>query len=223
MSYGGGPGVDPFGGQPFGGWAQPPTYQAPPPLPQPKTNRFATLSVVFAFVFAPVGALLGHLALSEIKKSHENGRDRAIVGLAISYFVILVVIASLIGWAVIRGKDSGSTAASSTSSTAASKSARQLLLDGDELTKLLGQPFRGATGSAHYGGREDVSITPAGATPTDCVSPTVVGHPEGYQSTDVRDYAHQYWEIPDATMGYRVIAASTRAPTLAPWQSKTSA
>ncbi|MEE6164192.1 MULTISPECIES: hypothetical protein [unclassified Mycolicibacterium] len=59
MSDGGRAGVDPFGGQPIGGWAQPPTYQAPPPQQQPTTNRFATLPVVFAFVFAPVGALFG--------------------------------------------------------------------------------------------------------------------------------------------------------------------
>ncbi|OBC15793.1 hypothetical protein A5784_27210 [Mycobacterium sp. 852013-50091_SCH5140682] len=49
--------MDPFGGQPFGGWAQPPTYQAPPPQQQPTTNRFARLSVVFAVVVAPLSAL----------------------------------------------------------------------------------------------------------------------------------------------------------------------
>jgi hypothetical protein len=54
----------------------------------------ATLSVVFAFVFAPVGAVLGHLALRQIRRTYQLGRDRAMVGLTLSYtFMVIAVIA----------------------------------------------------------------------------------------------------------------------------------
>ena len=53
-------------------YPQPPVISAPPqPLPQ-KTNTFATLSVVFAFLFAPVGAVLGHLGLSQIRRTGQR-------------------------------------------------------------------------------------------------------------------------------------------------------
>ncbi|HEX7825046.1 MAG TPA: DUF4190 domain-containing protein [Mycobacterium sp.] len=108
----GGFGGDPFGGKPFGdpfsgGGAPggPPIYSAPPPA-RPQTNTLATLSVVFAFVFAPAGAVLGHLGLSQIKRTGQPGHGRAIVGLALSYTVIVVVIVSLITWAAIGGPPS---------------------------------------------------------------------------------------------------------------------
>ena len=80
MTHGGHGGgqPDPFGSDPFGG---PPSTQGymppitpgsppvtgrvfpPPGRPSGEVNKFATLSIVFAFVFAPVGAALGHVAL----------------------------------------------------------------------------------------------------------------------------------------------------------------
>jgi serine/threonine-protein kinase len=105
-------GGDPFGGKPFGDPfgggvpGGPPIYSAPPPSAPPQTNTLATLSVVFAFVFAPAGAVLGHLGLSQIKRTGQPGRDRAIVGIALSYTVIVAVIVSLIAWAAIGGAPS---------------------------------------------------------------------------------------------------------------------
>jgi hypothetical protein len=76
MAFGGGDGQpgapfggDPFGSNPFGGnpFNTPQVISALPPGRQPASGRskvLATLSVVFAFVFAPVGALLGHLGLA---------------------------------------------------------------------------------------------------------------------------------------------------------------
>ena len=56
----------------------------------------ATLSVVFAFVFAPAGVILGHLALSQIHETGERGRDRALVGVTLSYVFITVAVVALI-------------------------------------------------------------------------------------------------------------------------------
>jgi eukaryotic-like serine/threonine-protein kinase len=105
--YGGGPGApsgdDPFGGDPFAadpfdvGRPGASASQAPAPTSQrQETNTLATLSVVFAFVFAPAGVVLGHLALSQIHESGQPGRDRALVGVTLSYVFITVVVVALV-------------------------------------------------------------------------------------------------------------------------------
>ena len=65
--------------------------------PRP-TNGLATLSIVFAFMFAPVGAVLGHLALGQIRQHPQRGRDRALIGLTLCYaFIVLAVAALTVG------------------------------------------------------------------------------------------------------------------------------
>lgn len=108
-------GRDPFGGNPFG--ASPPVggpSGAPPPVGGPSSapapsppldarpvNTFATLSVVFAFLLAPAGAVLGHLGLSRIRRTGERGRDRALVGLTLSYAITVTAVLALVAWAVV--------------------------------------------------------------------------------------------------------------------------
>jgi hypothetical protein len=122
----GGFGGDPFGGTPFGDPFGGPVGPAPvlPPTPPPshpagQTNTLATLSVVFAFVFAPAGAVLGHLGLRQIARTGQHGRDRAIVGIALSYVVIVVAVVALVGWAV-WSPDAPRTAAGHTASSSTS-------------------------------------------------------------------------------------------------------
>lgn len=77
----------------------------PPPLPYPsqEPNTLATLSVVFAFVFAPVGAVLGHLALGQIRRTYQLGRDRALIGLTLSYTFMMLALVALTIFTVIAG------------------------------------------------------------------------------------------------------------------------
>lgn len=92
---------NPFGGTPFGSSPSgPPVYSAPPvpPPDRPPVNALATWSVVFAFVFAPVGAALGHLGLRQIRRTGQRGRDRALVGTVLSYAVIVVVMGVSVVW-----------------------------------------------------------------------------------------------------------------------------
>jgi eukaryotic-like serine/threonine-protein kinase len=110
--YGGGSGLpaggDPFGDDPFAGdpfAVGPASPTAPggsaastPQQPREETNTLATLSVVFAFVFAPAGAILGHLGLSQINETGERGRDRALVGITLSYVFITVAVVALVVW-----------------------------------------------------------------------------------------------------------------------------
>jgi hypothetical protein len=104
---GGGPvapsGGDPFGGDPFAGdpfaVGRPGASASQAPAPtsgQQETNTLATLSVVFAFVFAPAGVILGHLALSQIHETGDRGRDRALVGVTLSYVFITVAVVALV-------------------------------------------------------------------------------------------------------------------------------
>ncbi|BDY32545.1 sensor domain-containing protein [Mycolicibacterium mageritense] len=103
--HGGDPfGGAPFGGSPYGGPPQfgPPQYSAPAPPPPRETNTFATLSVIFAFAFAPAGAIFGHLGLNQIKRTGQPGRDRAIIGLALSYAIIAILVVALAIWLILR-------------------------------------------------------------------------------------------------------------------------
>ncbi|WP_165821856.1 sensor domain-containing protein [Mycobacterium colombiense] len=61
----------------------------------------ATLSVVFAFVFAPAGLILGHLGLAQIRQTGQRGRDRALVGVTLSYVFITALVVALIVAAIM--------------------------------------------------------------------------------------------------------------------------
>ncbi len=84
-------------------------YPPPPPgayaeyygYPQPQpTNSLAIVSLVCAFLFAPLGIIFGHISLSQIKKTGEEGRGLAVAGLVISYLItvltIVVVVLSVV-------------------------------------------------------------------------------------------------------------------------------
>jgi eukaryotic-like serine/threonine-protein kinase len=102
---------NPFGPNPFD---QSPAAHRPPggvpggPPPRPpalapgdEPNTLATLSLIFAFVFAPAGAILGHVGLSQIARTRQKGRDRALVGITLSYAVITAAVVALVVWAAL--------------------------------------------------------------------------------------------------------------------------
>jgi hypothetical protein len=111
MTYGGGYSgtPDPFGTEPFGTGRYGSLTPTPAPAPSDEVNTLATLSIVFAFVFAPVGVVLGHVALAQISRRGERGRDRALIGLTLSYVFILFGIVALIVWLIIGGSKSSPT------------------------------------------------------------------------------------------------------------------
>ncbi|NES14170.1 MULTISPECIES: DUF4190 domain-containing protein [Micromonospora] len=102
-------------GQPYGGqsqhpqWGQqPPPYPPQPPYgqygppgepPRPRgTNVLAVLSLVFAFVFAPAGIVLGHLAKRQIRQTGEEGDQLATWGLILSYVFTVLGLLACCGW-----------------------------------------------------------------------------------------------------------------------------
>ncbi|WP_135451346.1 DUF4190 domain-containing protein [Mycobacterium sp. DL99] len=74
---------------------------APPPGNAPyqqEVNALATLSVVFAFILAPVGAVMGQVALYQIGKTGQPGRERALIGVTVSFVMIFLLIIALVVW-----------------------------------------------------------------------------------------------------------------------------
>jgi hypothetical protein len=93
-------------------YAQPPPASYPPYGQQPGyppryggpsgTNIMAILSLVFAFVFAPAGIVLGHIAKRQIRETGQEGGQLATWGLALSYAITaLYVLACCAGIALI--------------------------------------------------------------------------------------------------------------------------
>ncbi|MCW2288558.1 uncharacterized protein DUF4190 [Leucobacter luti] len=77
--------------QPAPAYAQP-AYsagQTPASVPQgttlDKTNTFAFLSIILAFIAPVAGIVFGHMGLSQIKRTGDSGRGIALTGLIISY------------------------------------------------------------------------------------------------------------------------------------------
>ena len=90
---------------PYGSYPPPPGpyagyygYPGYPAYPPPRTtNALAIASLVCAFLFFPLGIIFGHISLSQIKKTGEEGRGMAIAGLVIGYLltVFMVVVTAL--------------------------------------------------------------------------------------------------------------------------------
>jgi hypothetical protein len=81
---------------------QPPVVPPPPAQPyRPPVNAMATRSLVFAFASPPIGAVLGHLALEQIRRTGELGRNRALAAVAVSYAIIGLTVLALVAWAAL--------------------------------------------------------------------------------------------------------------------------
>jgi peptidyl-prolyl cis-trans isomerase B (cyclophilin B) len=88
----------------------PPPYPPPPPYgvghaaPRRTTNSLAIASLVCAFLLAPLGILFGHMSLSQIKRSGEEGHGLAVAGLVLSYvFTALgtLAIVFVVAWTAL--------------------------------------------------------------------------------------------------------------------------
>lgn len=95
-----------YGGQPYG--QQP--YQ---PMAAP-TNTMAILSLVFAFVFAPAGIVMGHVARKQIRTTGESGEGLATAGLWLSYIITGLYVVGCIGYIAIVAFAINSGASSTT-------------------------------------------------------------------------------------------------------------
>jgi Domain of unknown function (DUF4190) len=70
-----------------------PAQQAVPPQQVRGTNVMSILSLVFAFVFAPLGIVFGHIAKKQMRRTGEGGSGLATAGLVLGYiFTVLWIL-----------------------------------------------------------------------------------------------------------------------------------
>ncbi|MFF5174238.1 DUF4190 domain-containing protein [Micromonospora sp. NPDC000089] len=115
-------GAGQHGEQPRWGQPEQPQYGQQPPYPPQGPygqygpppgggpNIMAILSLVFAFVFAPAGIVLGHLAKRQIQRTGEEGEQLATWGLILSYVFTVLGLLACCGWlgfAIWAGNDNG--------------------------------------------------------------------------------------------------------------------
>ena len=93
MGYPQPPGNQWWGQQPPSPGYYQPGYAAPR-----QTNTMAIVALVTSFVFAPLGIVFGHIALSQIKRGGEEGRGLAIAGLVIGYVFTVMGIVFVVIW-----------------------------------------------------------------------------------------------------------------------------
>ncbi|MEH0058068.1 DUF4190 domain-containing protein [Auritidibacter ignavus] len=67
-----------------------------PPQQQPPMNTLSIIGFILAFLFAPVGAILSHVARGQIKKSGERGGGLALAGIIIGWVVTVLAIVALV-------------------------------------------------------------------------------------------------------------------------------
>jgi large-conductance mechanosensitive channel len=66
-----------------------------------KTNTLAIVSLVVALFVPLVGAILGHVAMGQIKKTGEQGRGIALAGVIIGWvFTALVIVSAVFAFVV---------------------------------------------------------------------------------------------------------------------------
>ena len=58
-------------------------------MKESKTNIYAILSLIFAFVFFPLGFVFGVVGLYQIKRTHEHGKGLAVAGVLLSSLAFL--------------------------------------------------------------------------------------------------------------------------------------
>ncbi len=80
---------------PYGSYPPPPYPPYGYPGPRP-TNGMAIASLICAFLFAPLGIVFGHISLSQIKRTGEEGHGLAIAGLVISYLITIGTVLALV-------------------------------------------------------------------------------------------------------------------------------
>jgi peptidyl-prolyl cis-trans isomerase B (cyclophilin B) len=83
---------------PYGAYPPPPNEPFGPygyPGPRP-TNGMAIASLICAFLFAPLGIIFGHISLSQIKRTGEEGHGLAVAGLVIGYLITIGSIIALV-------------------------------------------------------------------------------------------------------------------------------
>ncbi|HTQ16383.1 DUF4190 domain-containing protein [Mycobacterium sp.] len=151
-------------------------YGAPPPVPGPyppypvsrPTNTMAIVALVSSLLVAPLGIIFGHISLSQIKRSGEDGRGLALAGTIIGYvataFAALGIIFMIVVMGVMtaaihdagRGHHYYPTPTTSYSAVGVPDSSAQAIKNAE-----VGDCIRRVSGATRSDGTQDVTVYPA--------------------------------------------------------------
>lgn len=68
-------------------------------MKEARINIYAVLSLIFAFVFFPLGLAFGIVALYKIKRTHEHGKGLAVAGVILSslaFFSVIIIYSAIL-------------------------------------------------------------------------------------------------------------------------------
>ncbi|WP_051028037.1 DUF7937 domain-containing protein [Nocardia higoensis] len=202
-------GSHPVAGVPHGQ----PTY-APngTPATASRTNGMAIAALVTSFLIAPLGIVFGHIAMSQIKRRHEEGRGLAIAGLVIGYlytvaaaasaFVIFAVVDQVTesfdaydsGYSTSTSRYPTSTARVTATPASAADRTSQAILDAR-----IGTCIHRVVGADQGNGVSDVTVTPA-----TCGSGSST-HRVVDRTTDIDDCGSMAWVRTSTETGWLVL------------------
>jgi hypothetical protein len=147
----------------------------------------ATLSVAFAFVFAPAGAVLGHLGLRQIARTGERGHTRAIIGIALSYTIIVLSVVALVVWTA-TGTDSNQPGPGR---AGAGSKIEGLLLSVEEVKAILNGGTNAVPVPNLTAQPSSAALVPSPGTqgsmdPADCAPVMIAASQDGYRDSGYR-------------------------------------
>jgi hypothetical protein len=146
----------------------------PPPMPGPyppypmsrPTNTMAIVALVSSLIVAPLGIIFGHISLSQIKRSGEDGRGLAIAGTVIGYVGTVFAALSLVFFLVVMGAMTAAvhrsggihytTPTTSYSTVGVPDSSAQAIKNAE-----VGDCIRRVSGAKRSDGTQDVTVYPA--------------------------------------------------------------
>ncbi|MGI8750781.1 MAG: DUF4190 domain-containing protein [Acidimicrobiales bacterium] len=83
----------------YGNYGGPPPGYPPGPYRRP-TNTMAILSLIFAFIFSPLGIVFGIIAKRQIRDTGEDGQGLATAGLVVGAVLTALFVLVLVVWVV---------------------------------------------------------------------------------------------------------------------------
>ncbi|WP_022894241.1 DUF4190 domain-containing protein [Agromyces subbeticus] len=75
----------------------PATHSTAAPL-APRTNTLSIVALIAGFMVPIAGIILGHVSLSQIKRTQESGRGLALTGLIVGYAMSAFFVVFFIVW-----------------------------------------------------------------------------------------------------------------------------
>jgi hypothetical protein len=105
-------GQPPYGAPAYGpppGYGPPAVYGGYPPVYRRPTNTLAILALVFAFVVAPAGLVMGIIARKQIERTGEEGSGLALAGAIVGGIFTAFWVLGIVFWIIaISALSSGS-------------------------------------------------------------------------------------------------------------------